>query len=277
MTLTAEKNAVQIQMQHQDCSGGKMDFFVRIMVDVFSFFYQSAGNTMLAVILAALGMKAVTISITHSDVYDVQISECIRPLQDAMLTRGTSKDESKNKAQLFVLHKAYGYSAFSGVFSIILQAVIVLHITLMFSSASKYIPDIPGSFWIFPDLYLNIAQTSDFPTIVLCVLLAGANTAIYYLVSKYTSERLIIDVTSLTKAMTAAVLILSFIVPFIVSVYIFFSLLFYTLQGIITIKFLPISKKKLRKLDEKFLETLGNSGRNVRNLRKIIEERPESK
>ena len=235
-----------------------MDSIIGMTAEIVMFFYQTTYDILLTVFLIAFIMKIITITVTHKDVYDTQISTHIKPIQISIISK-KKNDENKNTAQVLAMYKVYEYSTLSGAFSLITQTIVVVLLTVLFINNEKYLPELPNIYLIFKDIFSNIIYTHDMSSIALTLTLTVSIFAIYYALSDYSTEKLVVDTTFASKIIMIVICLISILVPFIVSFYILCSLFLYVVQYAITVKFIPISQKKLDKMDELYKASLGKT------------------
>ena len=219
--------------------------------------FISPANWGYTLLIFALFVKFILGIVTHHEVRNLQMVPLLRPEYDKIYDK-YKNNPSKRTQELFIMEKEHGYMVFSGLMYTIIQALIIACIAFIFLKAQTYLIDLqaieePFRFFWIEDLRLSPLQmltrgeSSAIANLVYAMNMPFVAVAIYHLLSKYISTISFVEKRIQQKAILASMIVIMFIAPQAVALYLATSMVLNALQFMITLKFFPLKQLKGRR------------------------------
>ncbi len=194
---------------------------------------------------------------TFREARNLQMVPLLRPEYDKIYNK-YKNNPTKRTEEIFIMEKEHGYMVFSGVTFTIIQALVIAIMTFVFLNAQTYLVDLPNIaepfrfFWI-EDLRLSPIQmvtqgeASAITNLIYAMNMPFISVAIYHLLSKYISSISLVEKRIQQKAILASMVVILFITPQAVALYLAASMILNALQFAVILKFVPLKRLKGRR------------------------------
>lgn len=217
----------------------------------------SPANWGFTLLLFAVFVKFILGISTFREARNLQMVPLLRPEYDRIYNK-YKNNQSKRTQEIFIMEKEHGYMIFSGLMFTIVQALVIAMIAFVFLNAQTYLADLPGVaepfrfYWIedlrwSPIQMITQGEASAATNLIYAMNMPFISVAIYHFLSKYISAISLVEKRIQQKAILASMVVILFIAPQAVALYLAASMVLNALQIAIILKFVPLKQLKGRR------------------------------
>ena len=194
---------------------------------------------------------------TFREVRNLQMVPFLRPEYDKIYDK-YKNNPTKRTQEIFIMEKEHGYMVFSGVMFTIVQALVIACIAFIFLNAQTYLLELQGVaepfrfFWIedlrwSPIQMITQGEASAVTNLIYAMNMPFISVAIYHFLSKFIASISLVEKRIQQKAILASMVVILFIAPQAVALYLAASMILNALQFAVILKFVPLKQLKGRR------------------------------